>query len=513
MKEPKNINETRIQNLEPVKPEDKVPFSEKLWYGIGDLYGGGNATMIALILLIFFTDVVGLLPFLAGLVIMVAKFADAFSDPFVGVISDNIRGKFADKYGRRKPFMFIGGLIIIPSLLMIFAPIHQVTDNQAVKTIYMLVAYVIYCIVTTVAQVPYTAMANEISLDYRERDSANFYKLIFNMVAAAVCYLVPSLLYEAYQDGKIGFYTFYIVISVGIGALFTIPLCIAALVVKERVPYSKEKTKFDIKKWFKSFKIKSFKYHIFMYIAGFLCMDIVSALALYYSGIILVGQTISIFGNSIELQSTFIIAPMMVVAGISILFYLKVIKTRPKQFGYRLGLPLYIIGGIGIAIWQPGWNPFLPTIFAMIMGVGLGGAQMMPWLIFPDVIDAAELRLGYRPTGSFSSMMTLARKLATAFALQLVGIVLSIAGYREAQQGQSMVADQPASVILAIRVMFGASITVLISWAIYSSLKYKVTNHKLLRLRYFTELQREGRIKELTREEREERVLLMKELT
>jgi len=48
----------------------------------------------------------------------------------------------------------------------------------------------------------------------------------------------------------------------------------------------------------------------------------------------------------------------------------------------------------------------------------------MSWIIFPDAVDAGELKLKERPTGSFSGIMTFIRKTSSAIAIQIFGIML-----------------------------------------------------------------------------------------
>ena len=132
-------NDKRQENVNLVDPRDKIPLSEKIIYGAADLFGGGQATMLSLLLLIFFTDIIGISAAYAGTVILVSKLWDAVSDPMCGIISDNLRTKM----GRRKPFMIVGGILIIPALAFLFAPIQNL-GSQAAKVAFAAAAYVVY---------------------------------------------------------------------------------------------------------------------------------------------------------------------------------------------------------------------------------------------------------------------------------------------------------------------------------------------------------------------------------
>ncbi|MFI3229494.1 MAG: MFS transporter [Bacillota bacterium] len=496
-----------------VRKEDYIPTKEKVLYGAADLFGGGQAAMLSVILLVFFTDRIGIEAAIASSIIMLSKIWDAISDPTMGLISENTRWS---KLGRRKPYMVIGGLLIVPALALLFAPITSF--SSAGKIVWMIVAYIVYCTVSTISQVPYMSMSADISLDYNERNKANTVKLIFDIAAAAIFYLLPLVLYEMLASGAITEMAFYLTVVFGFGILFGAPLVVAGLKINERVPYDKAvKVKFNFKQYFEGLKVKSYLWHILMYVTAFLCMDIVSALTMYYANYIVGSvELFTIFGMTIKMSSAFIIAPLMVCAGGGILVAYKLKSKKSKQFAYRFGLPVYILGAILMACYQPSWPPILVPIFAGIAGLGFAGAQSMPWLIFPDTVDVAELKLGYRPTANMSGVMTFGRKFATAFGVGMVGWVMSGAGYIAPtilEDGSSQLMTQPDSLYLAIRIMLGVSVSLLLITGFFASVKYKVTDKKLERVRYFNDINREGKNDTLTTEELQEKTALLKELT
>lgn len=190
----------------------------------------------------------------------------------------------------------------------------------------------------------------------------------------------------------------------------------------------------------------------------------------------------------------------------------KMMDKKSKQFAFRMGLPFYIFGGIMFAIMEPSWTPpILIPIVALIMGLGFGGAQMMPWIIFPDTVDVGEMATGDRSTGTYSGMMTLARKVGGALAVGLVGWILGWCGYKENDTGDTTVyIQQSDTALLAIRLVMGITVAILIAIALYASFKYKVDNKKLARIRYFIDARKKGVA--LNDEETAERDALVAEL-
>ena len=245
-----------------------------------------------------------------------------------------------------------------------------------------------------------------------------------------------------------------------------------------------------------------------MYVTAFMCMDIISALAVYYATDVWHGY--KVFGMT--MSSLFIIAPLMVAAVIMFPLARVMMDKKSKQFAFRMGLPFYIGGGIMLAVMDPSWAPaWLVPVVALIMGLGFGGAQMMPWIIFPDTVDVAEMATGARPTGTYSGMMTLARKVGGALGVGLVGWIIGGLGYVE-NKSDDVAAYIPQSdkVLLTIRLVLGISVAVFITIALIASFRYKITSAKLTRIRYFIEARKTG--KQLTDEESEEREALIAEL-
>lgn len=500
---------------QPFNP-DVVPGKEKLCYGIGGFMDGGAVALMSCVMLKYMTTF-GIAAAVASTIMMVAKIWDAVTDPLMGFISDNTRCRF----GRRKPYMVVGGMLVIVALTLLFMPVHSWGISTSGFTAYILILYLIWNTVSTVTQVPYCSMSGDISPLFKERNNANTVKLVFTSLSSGLSYVVPLVFLEA-MISKEGFMfvpnvspvTFWLIIGLGFGLLFGIGLIVCGLFVKERVRVSTPKVKFNFKQFINNYvepyKNRSYRWHIIMYCAAFMCMDIISALAVFYATDVWHGY--QLFG--MDISSLFIVAPLMVAAVLMFPLSRILMDKKSKQFVFRMGLPFYILGGIMFAVMDPSWTPpILIPVVALVMGLGFGGAQMMPWMIFPDTIDVAELSTGKRPTGTYSGMMTLARKIAGAFGVGLVGWVMTAAGYIENKTGNaSSYIEQPDSALLAIKLMMGVSIAVFISIAMFASFKYKVTNAKLKRIRYFCELAEQGALGSLTEEEKQERIALINEL-
>lgn len=501
-------NKENTVALNPISPEDKVPLKEKLAYGIGGLMDGGGVSMMNCVMFAYMVFN-GVSAGLASSIMMIAKIWDAITDPFMGFISDNTRGK----YGRRKPYMFWGGISLFLCIFLVFLPIREWGVSVEGYTAYIIVMYLLWNTCSTVTQVPYCSMASDITPSFRERNNANTVKLVFTAAASGLGYALPLLFIEALKTDKekwlfmpkINDVQFWLLMSIIFGVLFGGGLVICGIFVKERINPKTPKQKFNFKQFVNSYaqpyKNRSYRWHIAMYVSAFACMDIISALAVMYATDVWRGSKLL----GMDMSSLFIIAPMMVAAVVMFPLARIMMDKKSKQFAFRMGLPFYIGGGIMLAIMDPSWAPaWLVPVVALIMGLGFGGAQMMPWIIFPDTVDVGEMATGARQTGTYSGMMTLARKVGGGLAIGLSGWILEWCGY------DSNASVQPQGALTATRLVLGISVAVLIAFALFASFKYKVNSEKLTRIRYFIEARKSG--KKLTDEESDEREALVAEL-
>ena len=89
---------------------DRIPVLTKMAYGLGTALDMWGLWLYPGVAFAVFNIYLGVSPWLVGLALTLIRLYDAISDPFVGWISDNVR----TKYGRRRPFILVSGIIMRP---------------------------------------------------------------------------------------------------------------------------------------------------------------------------------------------------------------------------------------------------------------------------------------------------------------------------------------------------------------------------------------------------------------
>lgn len=424
----------------------------------GDVFGGGSQAMIGVLYLIFLTDIIGINPALAATAILISKFWDAISDPLMGVISDNTRSRF----GRRRPYILFGGILVLLSYLLMWFPLSD-SMGELAKASFAVSTYLFYSTVATVVMVPYSSLSAEITTDTKQRNSTNLIRLIISTVSSALCTLIPAMLLEQFKAGAFGIDVFYIVVGIGFGIFFAVPLILIGFFTRERAVLPKEKSTFTFKTFTKPLKVKAFRGLIYMYLCQSISMDILSAGIIYFTSYVLIQGSSTVF--------------LGIFIGVQLLLFPLInhlVNKIDKKKIYYYGLPLAVSAFFLVGLYPESWNILGAYALTGLTALGFAGAQLMSWIIFPDAVDAGELILKERPTGSFSGVMTFIRKISSAIAIWIFGLMLALSGYiKPTDSNQTPL--QPDTAIWGIRIAMSVSFVLLMIIGYFVAKRFVLT--------------------------------------
>ena len=179
-----------------VDKSKKLDLKTKLAYGAGDLGPAITANVSVFFLLVFFTNVAGIPPALAGSILMVGKIWDAVNDPVVGVLTDKTESK---RWGRRLPWLLYGA---VPFGIFFFLQWIVPSTNVWVLFWYYVIIGVVSQVFYTVVNLPYTAMTPELTQDYDERTSLNSFRFAFSLSGGILSLVLAQLVFSRIENSQ-----------------------------------------------------------------------------------------------------------------------------------------------------------------------------------------------------------------------------------------------------------------------------------------------------------------------
>jgi len=420
-------------NAFKVNADGKLPFTTKFFYGAGDIFGGGALILIGFYYLFFLTEVAGLNPVLAGLVLMLGKGWDAISDPLMGFITDQTRSRF----GRRRVYFLAGILPIIITFTLLWST--PAFETQFGLFLFFLVMNILFNTTLTMVMVPYNALIPELTPSYNERSSLTGFRMAFSNLSSLASAAVPMLIVGSFDQTSTG----YTIMGITFGLIFALPL-VGTFLVSFEQPHQHVKTKLDLIKDVKdTMTNRCFRTLTGIYLLTFLAIDVISAVLMYYMTYVI--------GRGEEIYISLVFGILLLVQTLSLLIYVPIANRYGKKTSYYIGTIIWILLVPVLAIVGEGTPIWVIFVIAGLIGLGTSGAAFSPWSMLPDVLDVDQLATGKRRQGTYAGVMTFLRKLSTAIALMIVGWVIQFSGYTAPQEGIATV--QPDSFILAVRLL------------------------------------------------------------
>jgi glycoside/pentoside/hexuronide:cation symporter, GPH family len=448
-------------------------FSTKLAYGAGDLGPAITANILSFFQAIFLTNVAGIDPGKAAIILLVGKIWDAINDPIVGMMSDRTRSK---RWGRRYPWMLWGA---VPFGITFFLQWTIPNLGDWGLCLYYVAVNILFNTFYTMVNLPYTALTPELTQDYNERTSLNSFRFAFSIGGSLLSLALALLTFKFFTFADVpnpyllltGISQKYLVLTGLCAVLATFPLywCIFGTRQRSRTVAqhnlrNSEPAPLPFLSQIKiAFSNRPFLFVIGIYLCSWLGVQITSAILPYFVG--------SWLGQSTE---TFIQITMVVqVTALIMLFVWSKISVRiGKKAVYFMGMGVWIIAQAGLFFLKPD-QIYLVYPLAIMAGVGVATAYLIPWSMMPDVIELDELNTGQRREGVFYGFMVLLQKVGLAIGIALVLKALDVAGYIESTTGTTPV--QPDSALFAIRLAIGPIPTIALILGLVLAYFYPIT--------------------------------------
>ncbi len=396
-------------------------FKDKLGYMFGDFGNDFTFILSSMMLMKFYSDVMGVSVGLVGLMMMLARFLDAFTDVAMGQIVDRSRPGKKGKFIQWIKWM--SGPVAIASFLMYATWFGHMP--MGFKIFWMFFTYLLWgSIFYTSINIPYGSMASAISPHPKDRASLSNWRTIGASLAGTVIGVVLPLIvyYEDEAGNQIldGNRMTIAALVCSVGAVICYMLCY--YMVTERVKVPQKTEKFDLGNLLRG--LARNKSLIGIVVAS-VCMLLVQLTSQQ--------MTTYVFPNyfrNTQAQS------VSGIVGIIITFICAAFTVKlSEKFGRKeLAVAASVIGAVTYAVayvihTENAW--VFVAIYA-ISYIGLGVFSLINWAMITDVIDDTEVITGSRDDGTIYAVYSFARKLGQAAASGVSGALLTAIGYSQA---------------------------------------------------------------------------------
>ncbi len=396
---------------------------DKLGYLFGDFGNDFTFILSTMILMKFYTDVMGVEGYIVGIVMMVARFVDAFTDVAMGRICD--RSKVTQN-GKFKPWIL---RICVPVSIASFLIYQSALAGAAmwIKIGYLFITYILWgSVFYTAVNIPYGSMASAISASPDDRQSLSTYRTMGGMLAGLIIGAgLPLIAYEK-VDGLETLIGSRVTLAAGVFSVLAI-LCYLicySLVTERVVPSAEAQKQIKSQSTMTMFKNAIQNRALISIIAASIVM-LLSQLTMQN----MAGYVYPNYYNSAAAQSA---SSVMMMAGMIVAAIIA--KPLAKKFGKAevsvVSNLFAVVVNIVLFFVRPE-NVWVYVGFQGLSWLGLGVFSMVSWALITDVIDYSELKNGIREDGSVYALYSFARKLGQAAAAGLTGALLSMIGYTE----------------------------------------------------------------------------------
>lgn len=373
---------------------------DRALYGLGQMTEGIKNIALAVFIMFYYNNLLGLDPELAGTAMLIALIVDSISDPLIGALSD----RWKSKWGRRHPFMYAAILPLIVLFYLLFAPPPGL--DQMGLFLWLVVFGILARLALTFYVVPHLAMGAELSRDYRARTQLVSWRQGANSLGCMLTYALAFMVFFPVTQRDASAYPAYaLTLSLIMGAA----MLVSAIGTHRLIPHliQPAATQVRLSAWkiigetWHALRNRNFRWYFSGALMIYMVIGVDTALLLYLNSYLweISGQPL-----------TFITCGLFVGYLLGAPFT-KMLQARFDKRAVLIWSTLLVgfFQTLPVLCWWAGWMPaegsiaLITTLSIMRVTQGLTTihSQVTGGSMLADVADEYELQTGRRNEGVF----------------------------------------------------------------------------------------------------------------
>lgn len=442
--------------------ETKAVYHRAKWWQLALFPLNNTATNLYMMLMgyisYYLVGFAGIGVVLAGTVMTAMRIWDGVTDPIIGYVVDKTDGKF----GKNRPFMVLGNIILAIMAIIIFKTTHLVPKQFTF--LYFVVMYAIYiigytiqCVVTKSAQ---TCLTNDPS----QRPLFSLFDGIYNSILFTVLgFVVSNIWIKKYNGFSLEFFNNFLIFTVVASAVLTV-LAVIGIWKKDKTEFfgTGEPQKITFKDYWEVLKHNR---AIQMLIVAASTDKLGSSIAQNsVITIMLYGIVCGNFGISGQLGIVMLI-PNFIIMILGIGIARKLGQRKAMIYGsfggmvfYLATIALFVLGDpMSLSLTKMSMFTVLFLAFNILGrgAMGVAGAIVIP--MTADCADYETYRSGKYVPGLMGTLFSCVDKVISSFASTIVAFAIAAIGFTTAQP----TVDTPYSASIfwvSVLLMYGAPI-------------------------------------------------------
>ncbi|HRZ89471.1 MAG TPA: MFS transporter, partial [Spirochaetia bacterium] len=425
--------------------------TRKWMFSLGDLTAAVPLTILGFFQLYFLTDVARIPPGMAAWSILVVKLWDAVNDPVLGALSD----RFRSRGGRRRVPMLAASvpLGLTFCLLWIVPPFRPLG-----AAVWYAIVFLVFDTCFTMFHVSFNALTPVLARDYDERSSLNGYRMVFSIAGTLAAVILMTVLSGRIEDARARF----ALAGIGLGLFCMIPPWFAYKAAEGfdeegacETPGSGRMRPGFLEALAESTRAvlanRPFRQVMGLYLFSWTTTAVISSALVYFVSYYLRAPAHSNYLVLAAEVSAIAFIPLVVAAA----------RRWDKRRAFMAGCAAWAAVQGAISLLAPG--QLVPAYaLAVLIGLGIATAYVLPWAMIPDVIELDTAASGRNREGSYYAFASFFQKLGTGAALWLMARALEAGGYVTPTAAVPF-PEQPQSAIRAIRLFMGLAPAVLLA--------------------------------------------------
>ena len=402
---------------------------------------------------------IGLSSTLVGVIFLITRLWDVFTDPIMGWIADRSQ----TRWGRRRPWIVASVPIIMLASYMVFLP--PVAVGGAYLLVWMLVLYVGWTMLT----ISHLSWGSELSPYYHQRSRVQGGREACLIVGMILVLSLPALIQftsegaekEIVQRDALAAMGWFIIILLPITVLFAV----------SKVP-EKHFTHKPVS-WGETFRVfmsnRALRYLLGTDMALAFSLGVVSSMFLF-----LIQDVFKLEGwvANILLLCYFVVGVSFVPVFVKIADHFGKHKAQIISSTFTL-LTLPFV------FFVPEGNTLVIMIVWSILGVNMGAGAILLRSMTADVCDEDRIRTGSERMGLFYAMLTMTSKIGLALSIGIIYPLIGALGFVHGGENSSEILLQMKFVYVAVPTLMNV-VAIILMMAYPLSRERQEANRKIL---------------------------------